>query len=78
MFCGNAANAKGEKRAVRFVLHKRKKSRNVMHFQDRLESTKFMMFVLPPSLIAYAWMAEKHVNIAGISVALFVVGFSSM
>lgn len=36
------------------------------------------MFVLPPSLIAYAWMAEKHVNVAGLCVALFFVGLSSI
>ncbi|GJJ15744.1 hypothetical protein Clacol_010022 [Clathrus columnatus] len=46
--------------------------------EDRLESTKPMMFVLPPALIAYAWMAEKHVDIAGICVALFFVGLSSI
>ncbi|KZS93595.1 MFS general substrate transporter, partial [Sistotremastrum niveocremeum HHB9708] len=44
----------------------------------RLESTKLCMFLLPPSVIAYAWMAQKHVHIAGLVVALFFSGFASI
>ncbi|KIJ54895.1 hypothetical protein M422DRAFT_221319 [Sphaerobolus stellatus SS14] len=45
---------------------------------DRLKSAKIMMYLLPASLVAYAWMAEKKVNIAGICVSLFSIGFSSI
>jgi len=33
---------------------------------------------LPASVLAYAWMADKHVHVAGLVVALFFVGFSSI
>ncbi|KAF8517404.1 vacuolar DHA amino acid exporter [Hysterangium stoloniferum] len=46
--------------------------------EDRLQSTKPMMLVLPLSLIAYGWMAEKKVNVGGLCVALFFAGFSSI
>lgn len=36
-----------------------------------------MMFVLPLSLIGYAWMCEEKVNVGGICVMLFLSGFSS-
>lgn len=44
----------------------------------RLESTKLAMPVLPLAMLAYAWLADKHVHLAGLVVALFFVGFSSM
>ena len=44
----------------------------------RLESTKLAMPILPISILAYAWMADKHVHIAGLVVALFFAGLSSM
>jgi len=46
--------------------------------EHRLHSTKIMMPLLPASVIAYGWMAEKHVNIGGICVILFLIGFSSL
>ena len=44
----------------------------------RLQSTKVAMLFLPLSVIAYAWLAEKHTHIAPICVALFFAGFFSM
>jgi hypothetical protein len=44
----------------------------------RLESTKLAMPLLPISILAYAWMADKHVHVAGLAIALFFVGLSSM
>ncbi|KAF8483111.1 MFS general substrate transporter [Gautieria morchelliformis] len=46
--------------------------------EDRLQSTKPMMLLLPPSLVAYAWMSEKKVHIAGLCVVLFLIGLSSI
>lgn len=46
--------------------------------QHRLHSTTPLMPVLVGSLLAYAWMTDKKVHIAGICVVLFLVGFSSM
>jgi hypothetical protein len=44
----------------------------------RLQSTKPAMIVLPFFVVAYAWMCEKHVNIAGPVVVLFFSGFCAM
>jgi len=33
---------------------------------------------LPISVLAYAWMANQHVHIAGLIVALFFIGFTSI
>ncbi|EGN98142.1 hypothetical protein SERLA73DRAFT_55283 [Serpula lacrymans var. lacrymans S7.3] len=44
----------------------------------RLESTKLAMPFLPLSVIAYAWICEKHVNVAAICVTLFLAGFFSI
>lgn len=61
------------------VLHKCKAEHNgQFSSEDRLRSTKPMMLILPASLLAYAWMAQKRVNIGGICVALFLIGFSSI
>jgi hypothetical protein len=46
--------------------------------QHRLHSTTPLMPVLVGSLLAYAWMSDKKVHIAGICAVLFLVGFSSM
>ncbi|KAH7915436.1 major facilitator superfamily domain-containing protein [Hygrophoropsis aurantiaca] len=40
----------------------------------RLESTKLAMLWLPPSVIGYAWVCEKHVHIAAVCVMLFLSG----
>ncbi|KAI8971143.1 MFS general substrate transporter [Trametes punicea] len=44
----------------------------------RLESTMVPMFFLPPSVIAYGWVCERHVNVAAICVMLFLSGFFSI
>lgn len=36
------------------------------------------MFLLPPCVLAYAWLAEERIHIASICVALFFIGFFSM
>lgn len=44
----------------------------------RLESSKLAMLWLPPSVIGYGWMCDKHLNVAVICVMLVLVGFTSM
>ncbi|GAB1520834.1 hypothetical protein RhiTH_003922 [Rhizoctonia solani] len=44
----------------------------------RLQSTKPALIFLPFFVIAYAWMCEKHVNIAGPVVVLFFSGFCAI
>ncbi|KAG1876328.1 vacuolar DHA amino acid exporter [Suillus subluteus] len=44
----------------------------------RLESSKLAMLWLPPSVIGYAWVCEKHVNVAVICVMLVLIGFTSI
>jgi len=41
----------------------------------RLDSTKLVMLVLPPAVIAYAWIAAQKVHWAAAVAALFVSGF---
>ncbi|KAH7923829.1 MFS general substrate transporter [Leucogyrophana mollusca] len=41
----------------------------------RLESTKLAMLWLPPSVLGYAWVCQKHVHIAAVCVMLFLSGF---
>ncbi|KAF8182941.1 MFS general substrate transporter [Pholiota molesta] len=53
------------------------KNNGVSKSEDRLNSSKIMLPVLPASFLAYAWLAEKKTTIAPICVALFVIGFSS-
>lgn len=36
------------------------------------------MLWLPPAVIGYAWVCEKHVHVAVICVMLVLIGFSSM
>ncbi|KAG1876802.1 MFS general substrate transporter [Suillus tomentosus] len=43
----------------------------------RLESSKLVMPWVPLSVIGYAWVCEKHVNVAVICVMLVLVGFTS-
>ncbi|KAG2049045.1 vacuolar DHA amino acid exporter [Suillus hirtellus] len=43
----------------------------------RLESSLLGMPWLPPAVIGYAWVCEKHVNVAVICVMLILIGFSS-
>ncbi|CAE6415090.1 unnamed protein product [Rhizoctonia solani] len=44
----------------------------------RLQSTKPALMFLPFFVLAYAWMCEKHVNIAGPVVVLFFSGFCAI
>lgn len=46
--------------------------------QMRLRSAFGFMIFLPPSIIAYGWVCEEHVNVAAICVMLFLAGFFSM
>ena len=41
----------------------------------RLDSTKVVMLIIPPAVIAYAWVTFKQAHWAGAVVALFVSGF---
>ncbi|KAI6041444.1 vacuolar DHA amino acid exporter [Pisolithus marmoratus] len=44
----------------------------------RLESTKIAMWGLPPAVIAYAWVCQERVHIAGMCAMLFLTGFLSI
>ncbi|KAH9891990.1 MFS general substrate transporter [Cubamyces lactineus] len=56
------------------------KARNggVSSAEMRLQSTIVPMFFLPPSVIAYGWVCERHVHVAAICVMLFLSGFFSI
>ncbi|KAI0351439.1 MFS general substrate transporter [Trametes cingulata] len=56
------------------------KARNggVSQAEMRLESTMIPMLFLPPSVIAYGWVCERHVSVAAICVMLFLSGFFSI
>ncbi|CAG7852154.1 SubName: Full=Uncharacterized protein {ECO:0000313/EMBL:CCA72097.1} [Serendipita indica DSM 11827] len=42
----------------------------------RLNSTKPVMIILPPTILAFAWTCQKHTHIAGPVVSLFFAGFA--
>ncbi|KAG1869014.1 vacuolar DHA amino acid exporter [Suillus subalutaceus] len=44
----------------------------------RLESSKLAMLWLPPSVIGYGWMCDRHLNVAAVCVMLVLVGFTSI
>jgi hypothetical protein len=46
--------------------------------QDRLHSMTTTTLLLPPTLVAYAWSAEKRVHISAACVLLLLIGFSSV
>ncbi|KAG1823574.1 major facilitator superfamily domain-containing protein [Suillus subaureus] len=48
------------------------------HAEMRLESSKLAMLWLPPFVVGYAWVCEKHVHVAVICVMLLLIGFSSI
>ncbi|KAF8890526.1 major facilitator superfamily domain-containing protein [Gymnopilus junonius] len=54
------------------------KNGGVSKCEDRLNSAKIMMPILPLSLLGYGWMAEKKFPILPICVAMFLTGFSSL
>lgn len=41
----------------------------------RLLSTRVFMIFLPPAVVSYGWVCERHVNVAAICVMLFLSGF---
>ena len=41
----------------------------------RLDSAKVVMLIIPPAVVAYAWVADRGLHWAGAVVALFVSGF---
>ncbi|KAG1736765.1 vacuolar DHA amino acid exporter [Suillus lakei] len=43
----------------------------------RLASTRPVMWFLPPAIIGYAWVCEKHVHVAAICIMLCLSGFFS-
>ncbi|EJD50727.1 vacuolar DHA amino acid exporter [Auricularia subglabra TFB-10046 SS5] len=46
--------------------------------ETRLDSTIMAMWILPPSVVLYAWFANEKLHVAAICVALFLAGFSSI
>ncbi|KAG8810312.1 hypothetical protein FRC17_002981 [Serendipita sp. 399] len=42
----------------------------------RLSSTKVVMILLPPSILAFGWTCEKHTHIVGPIITLFISGFA--
>ncbi|KAG1745207.1 major facilitator superfamily domain-containing protein [Suillus lakei] len=44
----------------------------------RLQSSKLAMLWLPPFVVGYAWVCEKHVHVAVICIMLVLIGFSSI
>ncbi|KAJ7146019.1 major facilitator superfamily domain-containing protein [Mycena epipterygia] len=41
----------------------------------RLKSTKYGLCLLPPSVLAFGWVSEKHVHVSAMCVFLFLSGF---
>ncbi|KAG2343081.1 MFS general substrate transporter [Suillus weaverae] len=48
------------------------------HAEMRLESSKLAMLWLPPFVVGYGWVCEKHVHVAVICIMLVLIGFSSI
>jgi hypothetical protein len=46
--------------------------------ETRLASTKGALLFFPLPVIAYGWLAQEHIHVASICVALFFAGFFSM
>lgn len=44
----------------------------------RLDSAKVVMLIIPPAVVAYAWVADQRLHWAGAVVALFVSGFGAL
>ncbi|KAH8077264.1 MFS general substrate transporter [Cristinia sonorae] len=56
----------------------REKNGGERYAEMRLKSTILAMFILPPSVLGYAWVCNQHVHVAAICVTLFLAGFSSI
>ncbi|KAI0632989.1 MFS general substrate transporter [Trametes polyzona] len=61
-------------------IFKKLKDRNggISQAEMRLQSTMVPMLFLPPCVIAYGWVCERHVHVAAICVTLFFAGFFSI
>ncbi|EJD50730.1 MFS general substrate transporter [Auricularia subglabra TFB-10046 SS5] len=46
--------------------------------ETRLDGAMIVMWMLPPSVVLYAWFAQEHIHVAAVCVALFFAGFSSI
>ncbi|EJD50729.1 MFS general substrate transporter [Auricularia subglabra TFB-10046 SS5] len=46
--------------------------------ETRLNSAIIVMWILPPSIVCYAWFAQEHIHVAGVCVALFLAGLLSI
>jgi hypothetical protein len=44
----------------------------------RLESTKLVMLIIPPAVVAYAWVSANKMHWAGAVVILFLSGFGTL
>jgi hypothetical protein len=49
-----------------------------LYFQMRLKATMLGLWLLPPSILGFAWVSEQHVHVSAICVMLFLCGFFSM
>ncbi|KAF9517241.1 hypothetical protein BS47DRAFT_1339996 [Hydnum rufescens UP504] len=56
----------------------REKNHGVTTPEMRLRSTLVVMGLLPPCVLAYAWMCQMKVHVAGPVVMLFFAGFSAI
>ncbi|KAI0373855.1 MFS general substrate transporter [Pilatotrama ljubarskyi] len=76
---GSLCGSVGGGRYSDYVFRKLKaRNGGVSQAEMRLESTMVPMLFLPPSVIAYGWVCERHVSVAAICVMLFLAGFFSI
>ncbi|KAL4070035.1 major facilitator superfamily domain-containing protein [Scleroderma yunnanense] len=48
---------------------------DVSYPEMRLQSAKFFLWWLPPSVIGYAWVCQEHAHISAMCAMLFLIGF---
>ncbi|KAJ8518977.1 hypothetical protein ONZ45_g4022 [Pleurotus djamor] len=59
-----------------YTLRKLKEANGGQSFPEmRLRSTYFGLVLLPPSILGYAWVTQRHAHISAICVMLFLNGF---
>ncbi|KAI0768871.1 MFS general substrate transporter [Irpex lacteus] len=74
--CGNMLGSILGGRYSDYILRRMKeKNGGKTEAEMRLASTKWFLPMIPVSVAAYGWMSERHVNIGGICVILFIIGF---
>ncbi|KAI0088499.1 MFS general substrate transporter [Irpex rosettiformis] len=74
--CGNMLGSILGGRYSDYILRRmREKNGGKTEAEMRLASTKWFLPMIPISIAAYGWMSERHVNIGGICVILFIIGF---